>query len=258
VTGRDRLVIVIVAAVAAVALAWFAVIEPKRSEASKLGDEVKAVQVQLDTARAKVAEATASRISFAKTYTAVAKLGEAVPADDNVPSLIYQLQAAANNSKVDFRSLVLNPASTAPTAVPAPAAALQPATKGAQGTSAATPSNAPQSAAQSVTATLPPGAAVGSAGFPTLPFTFTFQGNFFHLKDFFGRIERFVVATNKRVSVSGRLMSLNAISLGPSKAGFPQITASISATTYLVPQSQGVLSGATPAGPAAATTPPAR
>ena len=35
------------------------------------------------------------------------KLGAAVPADDNVPSLIYQLQAAANASQVDFRDLSL-------------------------------------------------------------------------------------------------------------------------------------------------------
>jgi hypothetical protein len=57
------------------------------------------------------------------------------------------------------------------------------------------------------------------------------------------------VATNKQVNVSGRLMTLNAISLGAGPKGFPQITASISATTYLVPAAQGLLNGATPSGP---------
>ena len=94
---------------------------------------------------------------------------------------------------------------------------------------------------------------MGPAGFPVEPFTFTFRGDFFHLSDFFGRLERFVVATNKQVSVSGRLMTLNAISLGPGPQGFPQITASIAATTYLVPAAQGLLNGATPAGPAPTT-----
>jgi hypothetical protein len=103
---------------------------------------------------------------------------------------------------------------------------------------------------QSSTATLPPGATVGPAGFPTEPFTFTFRGNFFHLADFFNRLQRFVVATNNRVSVSGRLMTLNAITLGPGPEGFPQITALISATTFLVPPGQGLLNGATPNGPA--------
>jgi hypothetical protein len=84
-----------------------------------------------------------------------------------------------------------------------------------------------------------------------LPFSFTFQGNFFRLSDFFNRLQRFVTATNKRVSVSGRLMTLNAITLAPGKTGFPQISATISATTYIVPAAQGLLNGATPGGPAA-------
>jgi hypothetical protein len=95
---------------------------------------------------------------------------------------------------------------------------------------------------------------VGPAGFPIEPFTFTFGGNFFHLADFLGRLQRFVVANNQRLSVSGRLMTLNAISLAPSSNGFPQITATISATTYLLPADEGLLNGATPAGPASSTT----
>jgi hypothetical protein len=46
-------------------------------------------------------------------------------------------------------------------------------------------------------------------------------------------------------------MTLNAITLGAAPQGFPQITASISATTYLVPASQGLEAGATPTGPGA-------
>jgi hypothetical protein len=95
---------------------------------------------------------------------------------------------------------------------------------------------------------------VGPAGFPIEPFTFTFQGNFFHLANFFHRLQRFVVATNKRVSISGRLMTLNSFSLQPASQGFPQITAQISATTFLVPASQGLLNGATPAGPSSSAT----
>jgi hypothetical protein len=98
----------------------------------------------------------------------------------------------------------------------------------------------------------PPGVTIGSAGFPTEPFTFTFSGNFFHLADFFGRLQRFVTATNRRISVHGRLISLNAISLGPGVRGFPQIAATVAATTYLLPVAQGIQAGATPAGPTGA------
>src|SRR5205807_2606711 len=112
-------------------------------------------------------------------------------------------------------------------------------------------SSAPSSpsASQAAAAALPPGATVGPAGFPIEPFTFTFQGNFFHLADFLGRLQRFVVMGNQRLSVSGRLMTLNAINLGAAPSGFPQITASISASTFLLPASQGLLNGATPTGP---------
>ena len=229
-TARDRMVIVIVICLAAIVGSWLMVIQPKRSEASRLGNQVKAAQSKLDSARSQLAADQAARHSFASSYATLVKLGAAVPADDNVPSLIYQLQAAANTSQVDFRDLSLDSGGSS---APAPAT--------------------PAAATQAATAALPPGASVGSAGFPTEPFTFTFRGNFFHLADFLGRVERFVVANNKGVAVSGRLMALNAISLGAGPKGFPQITASIAATTYLIPASQGLAAGASPAGPGGTT-----
>ena len=228
-TTRDRLVILIVGVIVAVGAAWILVIQPKRDQASALSSQVAAAQKQLNSARTETAAAEADRSTFARNYEAVAKLGEAVPSDDDTASLVYELQDAAHRTGVRFNSLVLNAASAA-----APAA-----------------TSTSSSTSQAVTATLPPGAAVGPAGLPTLPFTFTFQGDFFHLANFFNRLERFVVATNNNVSVSGRLMSLNAISLAPAPGGFPQMTATISATTYLVPANQGLTDGASPAGPAA-------
>jgi hypothetical protein len=47
-------------------------------------------------------------------------------------------------------------------------------------------------------------------------------------------------------------MTINGINLSPGATGFPQISATISATTYIVPASQGAFGGATPAGPATA------
>ncbi len=79
-------------------------------------------------------------------------------------------------------------------------------------------------------------------------------GNFFHLSSFIGRLQRFVVDNNNNLSVSGRLMSLNGITLQPSPNGFPEITATVTATTYLLPASEGLLNGATPAGPTSSST----
>lgn len=229
-TPRDRMVLVVVLMAVAVVGAWLLVIGPKRSEASKLGDQLKVAQAQLTSAQSAVQAGLAARTQFAASYTEMARLGEAVPADDNVPSMILQLQNAASTDRVDFRTLNISGASSS-TAAPTPV-----------------------STAQAVTAALPPGAAVGPAGFPVENFTFNFRGNFFHLSDFFGRVQRFVVVNNSRVTVSGRLLTLNAISLGAGPNGFPQISATIAATAYLVPASQGVMGGATPSGPSASGT----
>jgi type II secretory pathway pseudopilin PulG len=225
-TTRDRVVLVVVLVAAAIIGTWLLVIQPKRSEASKLGSQLNVAQTQLQTAQQQVQAGLAAKSAFASSYTEIARLGQAVPADDNVPSMILQLQNAAVSDHVDFRTLNIS--------------------AGSSGSSTAAVT---ASTAQAVTASLPPGATVGSAGFPIESFTFTFRGNFFHLSSFLGRVQRFVITRNNRVTVSGRLLSFNAISLGAGPAGFPQITATIAATAYLVPASQGVMAGATASGP---------
>jgi Type II secretion system (T2SS), protein M len=241
-SARDRIVLLVICAVAAIVAPWVLVIQPKRDQAAKLNNQVNGVQSQLNSARAQLAQGNAARAAFASSYATVVRLGEAVPTDDNTPSLIYQLQGAAKATNVDFQALTFNAASGGASSAPA--------------TTASAPSAPSAQSAQSAQSapSLPPGATIGSAGFPVEPFTFTFQGNFFHLGDFLGRLQHFVVASNQRLSVSGRLMTLDAITLGPAGSGFPQMTATISATTYLLPASQGLLNGATPAGPASSST----
>jgi type II secretory pathway pseudopilin PulG len=239
---RDRVVIAVVGLVAAILAPWLLVIQPKRDQAAKLQTQISAMQGQLDSVRTQLAAGNQARAAFASSYTSLVRLGEAVPTDDNTPSLIYQLQAAAKAAGVNFQSLTFNAGQGGSSSAGAGA-----------GSSSSSAGSAATGAAKGSTTALPPGATIGPAGFPIEPFTFTFQGNFFHLADFLGRLQRFVVASNKHVSVSGRLMTLNAITL-QSASGFPQITATINATTFLLPASQGLLDGATPAGPASSTT----
>jgi type II secretory pathway pseudopilin PulG len=226
-SARDRLVIIVVVAVVAVVGSWLLVIQPKRQQASQLGNQVQTVQSQLDTARTQVQQGELARRTFSGRYGDLVRLGEAVPADDEVPSLIYQIQNAAHTTHIDFHGLQLS-----------------------SGTGAPSSPTTPSSTGQSSSATLPPGVVVGPAGFPAEQFSFTFQGSFFHLANFFHRLQRFVVATGNGVSVSGRLITFNGISLAAGPSGFPQIAATVSATTYILPASQGLVNGATPVGPA--------
>jgi len=237
-TGRDRTMIAMLLVAGLIAAGWFLVLAPVRQQASGLAGQVASEQQARDSAVQDIAAGLAAKGAYAHDYATVARLGTAVPEDDNVPSLIVQIQHAANVSDVDFRSLKTGQSSGASTPPPAPPSPTAPAT-------------------QATTATLPPGAAVGTAGFPTMPFSFEFTGSFFHLSDFVGRLERFLVVSNRRLAVSGRFMTLDGISLTAGPKGFPHIKADVAATTYLLPSEEGLTNGATPSGPATSTTAPA-
>jgi hypothetical protein len=163
-----------------------------------------------------------------------------------VPSLVYQLESAASGSKVDFRSLKLTPG--------APSAA---ATGGSSGGAAAAGASGASGATQAATATLPPGSSVGSAGFPTMPFSFVFDGSFFSMQRFLRNVDRFVRLQDGQVLVSGRLLSVDGISLSAGREGFPSVKATLTATAYLLPADEGATAGATAAGPAAGSQPAA-
>jgi hypothetical protein len=239
VTGRDRIVILVVLALGAVAAGWLLVVSPKRQEAASLSTQITAQQSQLDTLRSQVSAGETARTAFAGQYAQLARLGEAVPPDDDVPSLIYQVQSAAQAAKVSFRGLQLTGGggSSAPST---------PSTPGSSSTRGASAGSAAGAGA------LPPGASVGAAGLPTEQFAVSLSGNYFRLANFFNRLQNFVSASGNTLLISGRLMTINGISLTPAASGFPQINASISATTYIVPATQGAFAGATPAGPATA------
>lgn len=207
-TARDRLVIIVVLVLVAIAASWVFVIQPKRDEASKLAAQVASAQQQVDGARSLVAQQEHARAMYKAETAELARLGEAVPADDDVPSLIYQLQHAANGARIDFLGVALSQSGTTTAA-------------GAASTGATSSS------------ALPPGVTVGTNGLPSEQFTFTFHGTYFQLTRFFNAVQRFVRVNDQSVFVSGRLLSLDAIDLVAARSGFPQISATISATTYL-------------------------
>jgi type II secretory pathway pseudopilin PulG len=270
VTARDRTVVMVIGAVALLAAFWFLALSPKRKDATALSAKIVQAQQRLDTAKQQAAAATAARERYDVDYATVAKLGKAVPADDDVASLVYQLAHVSTGTHIDFRSMKLNTAgSSAPAAAPAAAqaAALASAsgssssssTTSTSTTSSSTPSSsaatAPSTgvpATQSAAAGLPPGSTVGDAGFPTMPFEFVFDGSFFDMEHFFTGVQRFAaIGDDSNLSVRGRLLTVDAFSLTASRSGFPKVKASINATAYLVPQDEGLTGGATPQGPAA-------
>jgi Tfp pilus assembly protein PilO len=229
-TSRDRNIVLVLGFVAVLAGFWFFGLKPKREEAKTLDAQVAAQQTQLQAAQATVAAGLKAKSETKADQTTVAQLGQAVPADDDLPSLLYQLDAVSGAAHVDFRGMARG-SSTGAAAQAAAAAA---------GTSAVG------------SASLPPGAVVGTAGLATLPFTLDFSGSFFGLERFLGDVQDLVQPRDSAIAVRGRLLAVDGLSLAPADKGMTKIKARISATAYLAPDDKASASAATSAsGPTA-------
>jgi hypothetical protein len=290
VTQRDRIVLMVVAAAVALGGFWMLALKPKRQESARLGKQLAQAQQRADVARTEMQAGDAARNRYATNYATVARLGKAVPVDDDVPALVYQLDSTAKDVGVDFRTIKLTADGAAKTTPPNAAqsaaatqdksqdkaasqngedaganaskdqaASGQKGSDSGSGSGAQTASTSPPAAAptQAATAGLPPGAVVGPAGLNTMPFTFTFEGSFFKLSDFLTKLERYIKASRRTVDVRGRLLMIDGISLNAAPKGFPSMTAAIAAQAYLLPTEQGLFDGASPTGPSAVTAQPA-
>jgi Tfp pilus assembly protein PilO len=222
-TGRDRIVLIVVVVLAVIAAGWIMVVSPERKKASKLGGEVSSAQAALSAAEGQLATARSAQAQYASAYTSLVGLGKAVPADQEVPSLIYQLERASHSKKVEFSSIVTGAGSAGAAAPAAPAAS-----------------------------------ALAGAGFTQMPFTFVFNGTFFDLEHLFENLGRFTVRTTSGgLQVSGRLLTIQSVKLAPAVSGSGkgpsgQLTGTVTATAYVLPASQGLTAGASPAAPAGA------
>jgi Tfp pilus assembly protein PilO len=217
-TGRDRIVVVVLAALAVVAAAWLLVLSPEREKASKLGAEVSTAQAQLTSAESQVSAARGAEAGYPAAYTSLVSLGKAVPTSQEVPSLIVQLAQATNEKQVEFTSITSG---------------------GGGGSSAAAP-------------------AAAAAGFTAMPFTFVFSGSFFDLYDLFQQLNHFTLRTSSgSLQVSGRLLTIQGVQLAPVSSGSGgsggQLTGTITATAYVLPASQ-VTATATATSPTGAQT----
>jgi Tfp pilus assembly protein PilO len=235
-TTRDRKILLVLAGLAVLAGFWFLVLQPKRTQAKELSAQIVAQQERLQTAQQTVAQGMQDKAGHARDTATVAQLGAAVPADDDLPSLLYQLDAASQNADVEFDSLVR--------------------AGGTGGSSSSSSSSSTSGSTGSASASLPPGATVGTAGLATLPFTFEFTGSYFDLQRFVGDLQGFVRADGEKVSVRGRLLTVDGIALVPAGKDLSKIDAKLVATAYLSPEAAkagaatGVAAGATGTTPA--------
>jgi Tfp pilus assembly protein PilO len=260
-SARDKKILMVVVPVAVLAAFWLLLLSPRRAESARLGEQLSAVEQKRDTAVAKANQLQGARNTYADDYATVVRLGKAVPSSLDMPSLLVQLESAAKGTGIDFDSVkagARTDATTSSTVTSTTAGGTDSAKTGPGKTAekaqdaktSADQGAAAASATSTTTNTGTTGFSTGAAAAPGLdsvPLTFTFNGSFFQLADFLHRTKRFVRVVNNKISVKGRLMTID--SLAFKSTAFPTIEASITATVYLSPKAEGVTGGATPAGP---------
>jgi Tfp pilus assembly protein PilO len=232
-TQRDRIVVMAVSVLVVLAAAWMLAVSPERKKASKLDAQVTAAQAQLATAEGELSSARAAQTQYAAAYSSIVDLGKAVPAEEEVPSLIYELSQATHQQDVEFNSIA---------SVTGPASA------------------ASASAASAVSAT---GTGAAASGFSQMPFTFIFNGSFFALEHLFNKLTGFTQrGTGGALHVKGRLLTIQSVKLAPAaesstvKNGSNSVlSGTITATAYRLPAGQGLTGGASPTSPTGASTP---
>jgi hypothetical protein len=242
-SANNKLIVAMVAVAALAGVFWMLILSPKREEAATLSTEVSQARESLSQHRSEVAIAVQARKEFPVAYQQLVVLGKAVPSDDDTPSLFIQLNRIARNSRLRFEVLELDSGGNeeAPPPVASEASA------------------APVPPTEVAASTLPLGATIGPAGLGVMPYKLTFKGNFFHLADFIKGLDRLVETENSKVSVYGRLLTIDGFSLEvDEEAEFPRLEATFEITAYVTPPAEeGVTGEATPEGPAPATATPA-
>jgi Tfp pilus assembly protein PilO len=290
---RDKKLLIAIVPILLLGAFWFLVLSPKRDEAAKAEKEAAAQEQRRDAAQAQLTQATAAQTDFAADYGEIVRLGKAIPAQVDMPSLLVQLESAAEGTGIRFTRISTGDRVEAP--APAPATPPDSATDGSEpvaaggeqaesgpgtaaeaaNTAAATADQRSQAAEQSGvdaadTATSTPSgqglpigggataagsgaAATSTAGLETVPLELEFVGDFFNLADFFHDVKRFVRVAGTNVVVGGRLITIESVSYSSDQEIFPKIKAELTATIYLSPKVEGTTAGATPEGPPATT-----
>ncbi len=220
-TGRDRTVVMVLATLGVLAAVWLLAVAPKREQAAKLGTEVSTAQAQLASAESQLTSASAAQAKYQDAYASIVRLGKAVPASQEVPSLIYQLSQATKEKNVEFASI----------------------TASVSGAGTGSGSSSSSSSASSAAST-------AGAGITQMPFTFVFNGSFDSLYNLFQQLDAFTTlhTTSGELDVSGRLLTIQSVKLGPvsasggsaqgsgSGANSEQLSGTITATAYVLPR----------------------
>jgi type IV pilus assembly protein PilO len=93
------------ALVAVVVVAWFMLISPLRTKIAETTAQVEAQQKNLTTAKAKLARMEDTKLQAEKNQGRLIELSKMVPSQDELPSLLLQIQDLATESGIEVMSI---------------------------------------------------------------------------------------------------------------------------------------------------------
>ncbi|HEX6153934.1 MAG TPA: hypothetical protein VFZ19_10475 [Solirubrobacterales bacterium] len=235
-SASTQLIVAMLAIAALAIVFWVMLLSPKREEASKLGAEIDTAESSLAQHQAEVVEGERARDEFPVAYQRLVVLGKAVPANDDVASVLIQINRLASGADTSFRDLTLSSGGEAPEAT----------------------TGAPASPTEAEASLLPLGAEIGPAGLGVMAYEVRLKGGFFEIAAFLKGLDSLVKTGSANVTVDGRLFTINGFTLeGDQDLGFPALEGTLSLTSYLTPPDQGITGGATPSAPPADAATPA-
>src|SRR5688572_10441844 len=104
-SGRDRKILLAIVPLVVIVAYWFLLLSPKREEASKAQKDLTEQQERLTAAKQVSDQAKGAKTSFAADYGEIVRLGKAIPARVDMPSLLVQLERAAEGTDITFTKI---------------------------------------------------------------------------------------------------------------------------------------------------------
>ncbi len=104
-SDRDRKILLAIVPLVLIVAYWFLLLAPKREEASKAQKDLTEQQQRLSAAKQFSSQAKGAKTSFAADYGEIVRLGKAIPARVDMPSLLVQLDRAAEGTGIKFTKI---------------------------------------------------------------------------------------------------------------------------------------------------------
>lgn len=192
-------------AIAAVGLTiafWMLVLSPQRKAVADAQSQVQTAQTALTAAQQKAQDGRSAASDYRRDRATIVKIGRVVPATDDIPTLLTQLQALAKKEHVWFTTYSVD-GGGAGAASSATTSTTTPTTGSSNGSTAA------------VAPLYPPGSVQMSGGLGRTPIQIGLKGQYFNLERYLRAVQRFAVLSQNGERTNGRLLVIDGFEYTP-------------------------------------------